>query len=101
MKKKAILFAASVILMAASQVASADCVSNTGHISTISFMGAQPYFSLLEYPSSPYIFDPTFTPENRRILLNMLNVAIMAGFTVEVVCNPTRTYIEGVLIKAN
>jgi hypothetical protein len=87
MKTKARLFAASVILTAASPAGALGCISATGHINTLAYAGAQPYFTLLEYPSNSYTFDPNYTVEQRRILLNLLHIAIVSKFSVHVMCN--------------
>jgi uncharacterized protein (DUF486 family) len=89
MKKRACLFAASVILMAAPHAAALGCNSATGHIATLAYAGAQPYFTLLEYPSNAYTFNPNFSVEQRRILLNLLHIAIVSKFSVQVICDPS------------
>lgn len=99
MKRKSGLFVASMVLMAISRTAGAECIQNAGRVAYISYFGAQPVFSLIEYPSISYTFDPSYTPEQRRILLNLLQIAITTGLPVQVVCNSTN--VLGVSVRAN
>jgi uncharacterized protein (DUF486 family) len=100
MKTKACLFAASLILMAAPHASALGCISAAGHINTLAYAGAQPYFTLLEYPSNAYTFDPNYTVEQRRILLNLLHIAIVSKFTVQVLCEPTTSSLLGVILMS-
>ncbi|CAM3631933.1 hypothetical protein BOSP111201_17295 [Bordetella sputigena] len=88
MKKNTCLFAMAAVLTFFSRLANADCQPNAGQVQYISYFGAQPFFSLVEYPMN-YTFDPGLTPEQRRILLDLLQVAAVNGTRVLVLCNTT------------
>jgi hypothetical protein len=86
MTKNTCLFALAAVFMFFSRLANADCQPNGGQVQYISFFGAQPFFSLIQYPMN-YTFDPGLTPEQRRILLDLLQVAAVKGTRVLVLCN--------------
>lgn len=89
MRKTARLFALAATLMSFSRFASADCSPDSGHVRNISYYGAQPFFALVEFPGKNYTFDPGYTPEQRRIVLNLLQIAITTGKPIQVMCNTT------------
>lgn len=76
----------AAMFMFFSGLASADCQQNAGSVKSISYFGAQPFFSLIEYPMN-YTFDPGLTLEQRKILLDFLTVAAVKGTRVVVLCN--------------
>lgn len=103
MTKQIRFFVLAAILMSFSRLASANCDQNTGHVDYISYFGAQPFFALVEFPGNNYTFDPNFTPEQRRIVLNLLQIAITTGKTVQVMCNTTTNppNVSGISVRTN